>query len=333
MTQSRFRAWVLREPVESPSLSLEELPLEDLPPGEVLVEVHWSSLNYKDALALTGKGRIARRLPLVPGIDLAGIVRESSSDRFKPGDEVLACASGGIGEFHWGGYADYARMRADWLFPVPPALGIRRAMAVGTAGYTAALAVMTLEGAGVSGRPERPVLVTGASGGLGGIAVVLLAAAGHTVAALTGRPENEGYLRRLGASEIILRSDLAGPARPLESQRWAGAVDTVGGDTLAHVLAQTYYGGSVAACGNASGNELHMSVMPFILRSVSLLGISVTEVTESQRSQAWETLARDLPIALLDEMTREGALTELPELADDLISGRVRGRTVIDVRR
>ncbi|MFH0915475.1 MAG: MDR family oxidoreductase [bacterium] len=332
MSESKFLAWMLSKGDGKPTLQLEELQLEDLPGGDVLVEVHWSSLNYKDALALTGRGKIARRFPLVPGIDLAGLVRESSSPDFKPGDEVLVCSTGGIGATYWGGYAGFARVPAASLVPVPPALGMRRTMAIGTAGYTAALAVNALVLAGMTCEPDKPVVVTGASGGLGGVAIMLLARAGYTVAASTGRPENDVYLRRLGAAEIIPRSELERQSRPLETQRWAGAVDAVGGNTLATILAETWYGGSVASCGLAAGSELNTTVMPFILRAVSLLGIDAVYAPETPRRRAWDLLA-GLPGDLLDEMTSEAALRELPGLADKLLAGQIRGRIVIDVRR
>jgi len=332
VSESKFTAWMLYEGAGKPILQLEELRREDLPGGDVLVEVYWSSLNYKDALAVTGRGKIARRFPLVPGIDLAGAVKESSSPEFKPGDEVLACSTGEIGVTGWGGYAGFARVPATSLVPVPPTLGMRRTMAIGTAGYTAALAVNALLQAGIVREPDKPVLVTGASGGLGGVAIMLLAGAGYKVAALTGRAENGEYLRRLGAAEIIPRSELEEPSRPLGSQRWAGAVDAVGGSILARVLAETWYGGSVASCGLAAGSELHMTVMPFILRAVNLLGIDAVFAPEAPRRRAWDLLA-GLPCDLLDEMTGEAALGELPGLAERLLAGQVRGRIVIDVRR
>ena len=332
MSESKFPAWMLYEAAGKSILRLEEIQQGDLPGDDVLVEVQWSSLNYKDALALTGRGKIARRFPLVPGIDLAGVVRESSSSDFKPGDEVLACSTGGIGATYWGGYAGFARVPAASLVPVPPTLGMRRTMAIGTAGYTAALAVNALLRAGMVREPDKPVMVTGASGGLGGVAIILLAGAGYTVAALTGRSENDEYLRRLGAAEIIARSELEGPSRPLGSQRWAGAVDAVGGNILTRILAETWYGGSVASCGLAAASELHTTVMPFILRAVNLLGIDAVYTPEAPRRRAWDLLA-GLPCDLLDEMTAEAVLREVPVLADELLAGHVRGRIVIDVRR
>jgi len=313
-------------------LRLEDLPADDLPGGGILVEVYWSSLNYKDALALTGRGRIARRFPLVPGIDLAGVVRGSSSPDFRPGDEVFACGSEGIGASHWGGYARFARVPAASLIPASPSMGMRTAMAIGTAGYTAALAVDALRESGVAPDAKRPVLVTGAGGGLGGIAVMLLAGAGYQVAAVTGRPENSDYLRRLGAAEVITRAEMEEPTRPLGAERWAGAVDAVGGQMLARILAETCYGGSVASCGLAGGGELHTTVMPFILRAVRLLGIDAVHTPAGARTRAWGLLA-GLPPEPLEEMTGEAGLRDLPALAERMLAGRVKGRVVIDVRR
>ncbi len=329
---SGFRAWMLRETKDGPPrLEFERLELADLPEGEVLVEVHWSTVNYKDALAVTGKGKIARRFPMVPGIDLAGVVRESASPEYAVGDEVLL-TGWGIGETHWGGYAEFARVKADWLLPVPPNLGMRGAMAVGTAGFTAAQAVRALQKADVA-PGDRPVIVTGASGGVGSIAVLLLAREGYSVTALTGRPENADYLRRLGATDILPREELQGPGRPLESERWAGAVDAVGGEILARILAQTAHWGAVAACGLAGDSNLPTTVMPFILRGVSLLGIHSVRASDAVRRDAWDLLSRNLTPEILEEMTSEAGLEDIPRVAEEVLAGRVRGRTVVDVKR
>jgi acrylyl-CoA reductase (NADPH) len=332
VNMDEFRAWMLRETDRGPALTLEKVPVEDLPSGDVLVEVHWSTVNYKDALAVTGRGKVVRRYPLVPGIDLAGVVLESSSPEFGPGDEVLV-NGWEIGELHWGGYAELARVKAVWPVRVPATIGLRGAMAVGTAGFTAALAVLALEAAGVDREAEEPVLVTGASGGLGSIAVTLLAAAGYRVAALTGRPENADYLHRLGAAEIVPRNDLQRPGRPLESQRWAGAVDAVGGEILARILAETRYGGTVASCGLTGGSRLDTTVMPFILRAVNLLGINSTLCPAYRRRAAWDLIARDLSPELLEQMTREVGMDDVPRAAQEVLAGSVKGRLVVDVRR
>ncbi len=327
-----FRAWMLREAEPGPPrLELERLGFDELPEGEVLVEVHWSTVNYKDALAVTGKGKIARRFPMVPGIDLAGVVRESASPEFAIGDEVLL-TGWGIGETHWGGYAELARVKADWLLPVPPNLGMRGVMAVGTAGFTAAQAVRALQKAGVAPGGDRPVIVTGACGGMGSIAVVLLAAEGYRVTALTGRPENADYLHHLGATDILPREELQGPGRPLESERWAGGIDAVGGEILARILAQTATWGAVAACGLAGDSNLPTTVMPFILRGVSLLGIHSVRAPSEVRRECWDLLSRNLPPDLLEEMTEEASMEELPQVAEQVLAGRVRGRTVVSIR-
>ena len=325
-----FRALVAEDEGEF-KISFKDLVVDDLPDGEVTVAVAYSSLNYKDGLALNGnKGRIMRSLPMVPGIDLAGTVEESSSPDFQAGDAVLA-TGWGLGERHWGGYAQRARVRAEWLTPLPDGLDLRQAMAIGTAGLTAILSVMALERHGL--RPgELPVVVTGAAGGVGGMAVVLLSALGHPVAATTGRPETHDYLRGLGATELLGRDELATPSgRPLDKVRFAGAIDSVGGETLASVLRQTAEDGGVAACGNASAIELPTSVLPFILRGIGLLGINSPAASIPARREAWTRLARELPKDKLEAMTTVATFTALPALAADILQGRVRGRTVIDL--
>jgi acrylyl-CoA reductase (NADPH) len=309
----------------------EQLPVDRLPPGEVLVEVDWSCLNYKDALAITGAGKIVRDFPFVPGIDFAGRVRESTDPRFAPGDRVVL-TGWGVGERHWGGLAELARVRADWLVRLPEGLDTRHAMSIGTAGFTAMLSVMALEEQGV--KPDAgDIVVSGAAGGVGSIATALLARRGYRVVASTGRPELGGWLRELGAAEILGRKALSEPGRaPLESQRWAGAVDTVGGTTLANILKATKYHGVVTACGLAGGAEFTCTVYPFILRGVRLIGIDSVYCPRERRERAWQALARELPPEMLDRVTTEVPLHEAPKLAPDFLEGRVRGRIVVRVR-
>ncbi|WP_242395060.1 MDR family oxidoreductase [Anaeromyxobacter oryzisoli] len=327
---SPFRALVVREEGGSRSVRFEELTPADLPAGELTVAVRYSSLNYKDGLAVTGKGKVLRKLPMVPGIDLAGTVIESSSDAFSPGDEVLV-TGWGLGEASFGGYAGLARVRSAWALPVPEGLTARRAMAVGTAGLTAALCVEALADAGV--RPGgRPVVVTGAAGGVGSVAVALLAHAGFEVAASTGRPEEHALLERLGAKRIVPRADLARPmTRPLEAETWAGGVDVVGGAVLGSVLRQTAYGGAVAACGLAGGTDLPVTVLPFILRGVRLLGIDSVMVSRERRERAWSRVVRDLSADLLDALTTEIPLDDVPAWSEKILAGKVRGRVVVAV--
>ena len=301
-----------------------------LPAGDVLVSVAYSSLNYKDGLAVTGRGQVVRRYPLVPGIDLAGTVIESESAAFKPGDEVIALGWG-IGEFHWGGYAQLARLQADWLTPLPAGLNFQQAMAIGTAGFTAMLAVLALEKHGVT--PDAgEIMVTGASGGVGSLAVAILARLGYQVVASTGRAETHKYLRRLGAGRIVDRTALGQlPDRPLASAQWAGAVDVVGGDTLAALLASLSPGGSVAACGLVGGSKLNTTVFPFILRGVNLLGINSVYCQLSQRLEVWQRLEQDLPLDLLELMTQVAPLAEVLALSRQILDGQILGRVVVDV--
>ncbi|KAF1855613.1 hypothetical protein Lal_00001563 [Lupinus albus] len=311
--------------------SLAELDEAQLPAGEVTVKVDYSTLNYKDGLAITGKGPVVRSFPMVAGIDLAGTVEASDSPAFKVGDKVLL-DGWGVGETHWGGLAQKARLKADWLIPLPAGFTPRQAMAIGTAGYTAMLSVLALERNGVT--PDKgQVLVTGANGGVGSFAIALLARLGYQVAASTGRPQEADYLKRLGASEIIDRASLAEPGRPLGKERWAGAIDSVGSHTLANVCAGIRYGGAVAACGLAQGMDFPASVAPFILRGVTLAGIDSVMRPRADRIEAWDRLARDLDLALLDEITREIGLEEALQVARELLDGQVRGRVVVDVNR
>ena len=302
----------------------------DLPAGDVTVEVAYSSLNYKDGLAMTGTDRIARTLPMVCGIDLAGTVVASESAHWRIGDEVVA-TGWGLSEVHPGGYTTRQRLRSDWLVARPQGLSLQQTMAIGTAGFTAMLAVLELFDAGV--QPEKgPVLVTGAGGGVGSVAVAVLAALGYTVEASTGRAEVHDYLRTLGAHTIVDRAELAEAGRPLGSERWAGAIDTVGSTTLATVLSQIQRAGAVAACGLAGGSDLPATVLPFILRGVSLRGIDSVMCPTPRRLQAWQRLASDLPTDTLDAITTVHGFDDIPDLAGRILAGDIRGRTVIELR-
>ncbi|MBI3797695.1 MAG: oxidoreductase [Deltaproteobacteria bacterium] len=325
-----FTALVLEEVDGEQRAALKDLTTADLPADDVTVRVAYSTLNYKDGLAITGKAKIARRLPMVCGIDLAGTVEESNSPAYKTGDAVVV-TGWGLSESHWGGYAQKQRVKSDWLVPVPKEFSLKQAMAIGTAGFTSMLCVMGLEHMGV--KPgEHEVVVTGAAGGVGSVAVALLAKLGYKVAAATGRPELRDYLVSLGATSIVERTALAQPSgRPLDAERWAGGVDTVGGEVLASVLRGIRYGGAVAACGLAGGANLPTSVYPFILRGVSLIGIDSVMCPKPARLEAWQRLARDLPLAKLEAMTVVEPLSQVPQLAEDIIKGQVRGRVVIDV--
>jgi len=323
-----FKALVLDQLDGQTRPQIRELDTDALPAGDVLVDVAYSSLNYKDGLAITGRGKIIRTFPMAPGIDFAGTVAESQHPDYRPGDPVVL-TGWGVGERHWGGMSQKARVKGDWLVPLPTGLSLQQAMAIGTAGFTAMLCVMALEDHGL--KPGgREVLVTGASGGVGGVAVALLAQLGHTVVASTGRTEESEYLTALGAHEVIGR--LAANGKPLESERWAGAVDTVGGTTLAALLPAMAYRASVAACGNAGGAELATTVFPFILRGVNLLGIESVMCPPEPRRAAWARLARDLPAHKLDRMTRIVPLRDVSALSQEIVAGRVRGRVVVDVR-
>jgi len=306
---------------------LTEITSADLPEGDVTVEVEWSTLNYKDALAITGRSPVVRRFPMVPGIDFAGRVKESGNPDFRPGDAVLL-NGWGVGETHWGGLAGEARVKGDWLLPIPHGLDARRSMAIGTAGYTAMLCVMALERHGV--KPDSgEVAVTGATGGVGSFAVALLARRGYRVVASTGKAQEADYLKRLGASDIIDRTELGTPGKPLGKERWAGAVDSVGGVTLANLCATTRYGGTVAACGLAQSMDFPATVAPFILRGVTLAGIDSVYCPMPQRRAAWDALARELDPALIDAIGAEIALPDAIAMASDLLDGKVRGRVLV----
>ncbi|MBF0562338.1 MAG: oxidoreductase [Alphaproteobacteria bacterium] len=331
----KFRALVLTETEGKVVPGIETLPDTALPSGggegDVTVRVAYSTLNYKDGLILGGLGKLVRRYPHVPGIDFSGTVETSASLRYRPGDPVIL-TGWRVGESHWGGYAERARVQAEWLVPLPDGLTLKRAMALGTAGFTAMLAVIALEDHGLSPAQNGPVLVTGASGGVGSVAVAVLARLGYKVTAVTGRAANHDYLKALGAADILDRAEIAQiPVRPLASERWLGCVDTVGGTTLANVLTSLRQGGSVAACGNAGGNELPTTVLPFLLRGVNLLGIGSVLVPYEQRVIAWKRLVRDLPMDKLDAMTQTIPLEALPAWGIKILSGSVRGRTVVDM--
>lgn len=328
MSDDTFRALVVEDGAER-RVELRTLRVADLPAGEVLVRVAYSTLNYKDGLAVTGKGKILRLNPMAPGIDFAGTVIESSAPAYKPGDEVVL-TGWGVGERHWGGFSQLNRVKAEWLVPLPAGLSLRQAMAIGTAGFTAMLCVLALERHGL-GPTEREVLVTGAAGGVGSVAVALLARAGYKVVASTGRPSEAAFLRELGAVEVIDRATLTAPGRPLESERWAAAVDTVGGPTLAGIFRSVAYHGVVAAVGNAGGVEFTTSVFPFILRGVKLVGVESVLVPPDERLAAWARIARDLPGALIDQLTEVIPLAAVPAYSEQITNAQVRGRVVVDV--
>src|SRR5215831_16946008 len=325
-----FRALVLHEEGGKVVPRIEAVDEARLPPGEVTVAVECSTLNYKDGMILQGIGRLVRSYPHVPGIDFAGTVERSDSPEFKPGDPVLL-TGWRVGEAQWGGYAEKARVPASYLVHRPEGLSARRAMAIGTAGFTAMLAVIALERHGL--RPGAgDVLVTGAAGGVGSVAVALLSRLGHRVVASTGRPEQRAYLSELGAADLIDRAILsAKPSRPLDSERWAGAVDAVGGATLATILTQLKFRASVAAYGLAGGSDLAATVIPFLLRGVNLLGVDSVMCPREERIEAWQRLARDLPLDKLDRMTETVPLSALPGLAPKILAGETRGRIVVDV--
>lgn len=327
-----MRALVMEKVGDGPAVArIGELSEEGLPAGDVTVRVEFSTLNYKDGLCLSGNGGgLVRNYPHVPGIDFAGVVEASDDARYRPGDRVVL-TGWRVGEVHWGGYAEKARVKADWLVPLPDGLTARQAMAVGTAGFTAMLAVMALEDHGLT-PAKGEVLVTGAAGGVGSVAVAILARLGYSVAAVTGRPETEGYLRDLGATRVVPRADLDETVkRPLETETWAGCVDAVGGAMLARVLGQMKYGASVAAVGLAGGAGLPATVVPFLLRGVSLLGIDSVMRPYEDRVRAWDRIATDLPMEKLEAMIRPAGLSDLPDLGAAILKGGVQGRVVVDV--
>jgi len=323
-----FNALVLDQQDDKTLAEVKQLSLNDLPDEDVLVEVTYSSLNYKDGLAVTGTGKIVHSFPMVPGIDLAGVVKESRSDQYKVGDQVIM-TGWSVGERYWGGYSQYARLKPEWLVKMPAGMDAQKAMTIGTAGLTAMLCVMALEEGGIT--PDKgTVVVTGAAGGVGSVAVAILAQLGYTVAAVTGRESTHDYLRSLGASQLLSREEMAEKARPLEKQRWAGGIDTVGDAILARVLAETDYRGVVAACGLAGGFKLPSTVMPFILRNVRLQGVDSVMCPVDIRTQAWNRLLTDLPETALGDIANIIGLEDLPQAAADIVAGKVRGRTLVD---
>ncbi len=324
-----FRAILLSKSDAGVDARVNEISEADLPPGDVTVRVDYSTINYKDGLAITGKAPVVRKYPMVPGIDCAGIVEQSDSPLWQVGDKVVL-NGWGVGEAHWGGLAQKTRLKGEWLVPLPPALSSRQAAAIGTAGYTAMLCVLALEKQGVT-PSHGEILVTGAAGGVGSVAIVLLAKRGFKVIASTGRLQESDYLKSLGASSIIDRNELSAPGKPLGKERWAGAVDTVGSHTLANVCAQTKYRGVVTACGLAQGMDFPSSVAPFILRSVSLIGIDSVMAPKAERVQAWSRLASDLDANKLDAMTTEIPLAQAIAQAAEILAGKVRGRIVVNV--
>jgi len=327
-----FSALLISKTEEGQTVEVAQLDEAQLPDGDVVVDVDYSTLNYKDGLAITGKSPVVRKWPMVPGIDLAGTVSESGHADFKVGDKVVLNGFG-VGEGHWGGLSQKAKLKGDWLIQLPAGITARQAMAIGTAGYTAALCVDALLKAGVT--PEKgEVLVTGATGGVGSVAIALLAKAGFSVAASSGKASEADYLKQLGATTIIDRNELSAPGKPMQKERWAGVVDSVGSHTLANACAQTRYGGVVAACGLAQGMDFPASVAPFILRGVSLLGIDSVMAPKAPRLAAWARLAKDLDMSLLDVIGgQEVGLSGAAEAANQLMDGKVRGRIVVNVNK
>ena len=326
-----FRAYLLREDADGKIAgAFEEVPVGDLPDGDVTVRVAYSTVNYKDGMVLNGIGRLVRAYPHVAGVDFSGTVEASDNPDFAAGDQVVL-TGWRVGEVHWGGYGELARVKGDWLVKLPAGLTLKRAMALGTAGFTAGLAIDTLETAGMD-PVKGDVLVTGAAGGVGSVAVALLAAKGYSVAASTGRAETHAYLKELGASGLVDRAELAElPSRPLAKERFQAAIDNVGGSTLANLLTQVAYGGSVAAVGLAGGNQFTTTVLPFLLRGVNLLGIDSVMCPSDRRQRVWDMIAATLPMPLLDSISHDHAFDELPDLGKAILAGGVRGRAVVTV--
>jgi acrylyl-CoA reductase (NADPH) len=330
LSDESFSALVLRQQDGKTMAAVETLSEAELPDGDTLVAVDYSTVNYKDALAVTGKGKIVRTWPMVPGIDFAGTVLHCTSDRYSKGDRVVL-TGWSVGERYWGGYSQRQRVRSEWLVPLVQGLDARQAMAIGTAGLTAMLCVMELEQAGI-GAEDGTVLVSGATGGVGSVAVAILAKLGYTVAALTGKDDASDYLKGLGASEVVSGPEWSESPRPLEAQRWAAAVDSVGNRVLARILAEANYGGAVAACGLAGGAELATTVMPFILRGVRLLGVDSVMCPYERRLAAWKRLAEDLPRDTLDRVgQRIVGLGQTPQVCEDLLNRKIQGRVLVDV--
>ena len=321
---------VSRDEEKKQSVNIVELTNDDLMEGDVTVAVEATTVNYKDGLAITGKSPVIRHWPMVPGIDLVGTVLETSSSEFKEGDKVLLNGFG-VGEVHWGGYAERARLKSDWLIALPSGIEPKQAMGVGTAGYTAMLCVMALERYGIT-PSSGPIVVTGANGGVGSVAISILSKLGYHVIASTGRVDESDFLKELGASEIIDRAELSEAGRPLGKERWAGGVDAVGSHTLANLLAQTNYGGAIAACGLAQGFDLPATVMPFILRGVALLGVDSVMASKELRKEAWGRLATDLDMNKLSALTTEIGFDDIIQTATDIVDGKIRGRVIVDMK-
>ncbi len=328
MSDNKFKALVARQVDGKTVVAIEQYPEADLPAADVLIDVEYSSFNYKDGLALTGRNAILRNFPIIPGVDYAGTVRHSDNPAWKAGDKVIL-HGWGVGERWSGGFAARARAKGEWLVRLPEGMSTRTAMAIGTGGLTAMLCVMALERYGIEKGGD--VIVTGAAGGVGSYAVSLLSRLGYTVHALTGRPEEAAFLKGLGAAEIIDRATLAQPGKPLQAERWHGAVDAVGGPILANILAAMRYNGAVAACGLAASVEIPTSVFPFILRNVALLGVDSVQCPLAQRNEAWQRLAKEIDAKHLEALTSEVTLEDLPKLAEEIMAGKVRGRAVVKV--
>jgi len=326
-----FKAILLEKGEQGPIPQLVELDETDLPEGDVLIDVEYSTLNYKDGLAITGKGPVVRKYPIVPGIDLAGTVAESQHASWKAGDQVIL-NGWGVGESYWGGMSQKASLKGDWLIRRPESLSAQQAMAIGTAGYTAMLCVLALEEHGIT-PDDGEILVTGANGGVGSVSIALLAKRGYTVIASTGRPEEADYLKDLGATDTINRSELSEPGRPLAKERWAAAIDCVGSHTLANVCAGIKYGGVVAACGLAQGMDFPATVAPFILRGITLRGIDSVYAPLEKRQKAWDMLAIDLGSQVLDSVAKVIALSEAIPKAEEMMEGKIRGRVIVDVNK
>jgi len=328
--KNKFKALMLEQEDGELMAEIRQLSLQDLPAQGVLVRVHYSSLNYKDALAITGKGKVVRSFPMIPGIDLAGVIVEPAGSQFKVGDEVVS-TGWGAGEEHWGGLGQYAKLDADWPLPVPDGMDIRSTMVMGTAGLTAAFCTLAIQDHGI--RPQDgPVLVSGAGGGVGSVSIVLLARLGYEVHAISGREDLHPYLHKLGAAEVRHRNEFSRESKPLEKASWAAAVDTIGGDTLATLLAQVRPDGIVAACGNAGGMQLHTTVFPFILRGVTLQGISSVYAAMTRRERAWKLIAENIPTDFYAYLTdHEISLNEVVKTSDELLNGRIQGRVIVNM--
>ena len=321
---------VSRDEEKKQSVNVVELTSDDLMEGDVTIAVEATTVNYKDGLAITGKSPVIRHWPMVPGIDLVGTVLESASSEFSKGDKVLLNGFG-VGEVHWGGYAERARLKSDWLIGLPSGIEPKQAMGVGTAGYTAMLCVMALERYGIT-PASGPIVVTGANGGVGSVAISILSRLGYHVIASTGRVDESGFLKELGANEIIDRAELSEAGRPLGKERWAGGIDAVGSHTLANLLAQTNYGGAIAACGLAQGFDLPATVMPFILRGIALLGVDSVMASKELRKEAWGRIATDLDMGKLAALTTEIGFDDIIQTATDIVDGKVRGRVIVDMK-